>query len=63
MTSKPGQQGIAIQTLINIPRSKGDQIMKFGQLIEYNLRNIFLKNYTQNVAEKLFPDSFLQNKN
>ena len=48
MTSKPGQQGIAIQTLINIPRSKGDQIMKFGQLIEYNLRNIFLeKLYTK----------------
>ena len=48
MTSKPGQQGIAIQTLINIPTSKGDQIMKFGQLIEYNLRNIFLeKSYTK----------------
>ena len=48
MTSKPGQQGIAIQTLTNIPRSKDDQIMKFGELIEYNLRNIFLeKSYTK----------------
>ena len=37
--------------------------MKFGQLIEYNMRNIFLKkNHTQNVAEKLFPDPFLKNK-
>ena len=33
--------------------------MKFGQLIEYNLRNIFIeKPYT-----KLFPDSFLKNQN
>ena len=28
--------------------SKGNQTMKFGQLIEYNLRNIFLeKSYTK----------------
>ena len=32
--------------------------MKCGQLIEYNLRNI-----TQNVVEKLFPDTFLKNQN
>ena len=31
--------------------------MKFGQLIEYNLKNICnLKNHTQNVVEKLFTD-------
>ena len=31
--------------------------MKFGYLIEYNMRNIFLeKSYTQNVLEKLFSD-------
>ena len=24
--------------------------MKFGQLIEYNMKNIFLKNHTQNVG-------------
>ena len=29
-------------------RSKGNQTMKFGQLIEYNIRNIFLeKSYTK----------------
>ena len=29
-------------------RSKGNQTMKFGQLIEYNMRNIFLeKSYTK----------------
>ena len=37
--------------------------MKLGQLIEYNMRNIFLKNYTQNVVEKLIPDLFLKNQN
>ena len=25
--------------------------MKFGQFIEYNMRNTFGKNYTQNVVE------------
>ena len=37
--------------------------MKFGQLTEYNMRNIFLKNYTQNVMKKLFPDTFLKKQN
>ena len=34
--------------LPNIWRSKGNQTMKFGQLIECNMRNIFLeKSYTK----------------
>ena len=34
--------------LTNISRSKGNQVIKFGQLIEYNIRNIFLeKLYTK----------------
>ena len=37
--------------------------MKFGQLIDYNMRNIFLKNHTQNVVEKLFLDPFPKNQN
>ena len=36
--------------------------MEFSQLIEYNMRNIFLRNHTQNMAEKLFPDPFLKNQ-
>ena len=29
-------------------RSKGNQTMKFGQLLEYNMRNIFVeKSYTK----------------
>ena len=54
MTSKPGQQRIAIQTLINIPRSKGDQLMKFGLLIEYNLRKIIHKMWWRNNCQTLF---------
>ena len=43
-----GQQVVAIYTLPNISRSKGNQTMKFGQLITYNMRNIFLeKSYTK----------------
>ena len=41
MTSQPGLQKIAIHILPNISQSKGNQTMKFGQLIEYNKRNIF----------------------
>ena len=43
MPSKPGYQTIAIHILPNISRNKGNQRMKSGQLIEYNMRNIFLE--------------------
>ena len=43
MMSQPGLQTIAIQILPNISQSKDNQTIKFGQLIEYNKRNIFLK--------------------
>ena len=42
MTSQPDKQLIAIQILPNISGSKINQAMKFGQLIEYNKRNLFL---------------------
>ena len=34
---------IAIHILPNISQNKGNQTMKFGQLIECNMRNIFLE--------------------
>ena len=37
--------------------------MKFGQLTECDMRNIFLKNHTQNVVEKPVPDPFPKKKN
>ena len=43
MTSQSGKQAIATHILPNISRSKGDQRMKFSQLIECNMRNIFLE--------------------
>ena len=48
MTSHTGKQRDAIHILPNISRSKGNQTMKFDQLIECNMRNIFLeKSYTK----------------
>ena len=44
MRSQPGLQTITIHILPNISQSKGNQTMKFGQLIEYNKINIFLQN-------------------
>ena len=43
MTSQPGLQTIAIHIFFNISQNKDNQTMKFGQLIEYNKRNIFLE--------------------
>ena len=43
MTSQPGNQTIAIHTLPNISRSNGNQTTKISQLIECNMRNIFLE--------------------
>ena len=41
MTSQTGKQIIIIHILSNISRSTGYKAMKSGQLIEYNVRNIF----------------------
>ena len=44
----------------NISRSKGNQTMTIGQLIDYNMRNIFLeKSYTKSSAETA-PRTFSQ---
>ena len=48
LTSQSGKQTIVIHLMPNISRSKGNQEITFGQLIEYNMRNIFLeKSYEQ----------------
>ena len=43
MTSQHGKETITTHVLPNISRSKDNQAMKFGELIEYNMRNIFLE--------------------
>ena len=48
MTSQPGEQTVVTHILPNISRSKFNQTMKFDQLTECNMRNIFLeKSYTK----------------
>ena len=48
MMSQPRKQAIEMHVLPNISRSKDNQTMKLGYLIEYNMTNIFLeKSYTQ----------------
>ena len=43
MTSQSGKQTIAIHMLPNISRSNDKQTVKFTQLLEHNMRNIFLE--------------------
>ena len=56
MTSQTGWQTIAIDILPIILWSKDNEIMKPGQLINHNKRNICLKNCTEIEAVKLVPD-------
>ena len=58
MTPQIGPQIIKIHMLSNISRSKLNQAMNFDQLIEI----FFLKNHTQNVVEKLVPDTIIKKK-
>ena len=44
MTSQTGPQIITVHILSNISRSKDKQAMEFGQLVKYNVRNIFFEN-------------------
>ena len=41
--SQAGKQTTAVHILPDISRSKGNQTIKLGQLIKFNMRNIFLK--------------------
>ena len=43
MWSQTEQQISTIHILSNIPRGKGNQMIKFGQLVEYNVANDFLE--------------------
>ena len=57
MTSQTEQQTIHI--FPNISRSKDNKKMKIGQLIEYNMRKLFLKYHAQNEVGKLVLDPFI----
>ena len=62
MTSQIANQTIAIHILPNTSRLKGNQIINFDQLIEYKMRNIFLKSHTENLVEQLLQDSYIKIK-
>ena len=63
MMSHPGKQTITIHILFNILRSAGKKTVKFGQLIDNSMRNIFLeKSYIKCDGETI-PDPFLKNQN
>ena len=58
MTSQPGYQTIAIHILPNIARSKSNQAMKFGQLIEYNMINLSVRKPCTKCARKTISRPF-----
>ena len=63
MTSHTGTQTVTIRILSDISRSKTNYAMKFGQLIEYNMRNIFLEKWCTKCDGEISPDPFLKNRN
>ena len=60
MISQPGEQLTPIQILHKISKYNSNQAMKFDQLIEYNIRNLFLEKLYTACGEKRFPEPFLQ---
>ena len=64
MTSQTRKQIITIHIMPNISRSKDNWTMKSGQLIKYDMRNIFLeKSYTKCGGETSATYPFLKNQN
>ena len=58
MTSQPGKHTITMHILPNMSRSRGNQTMKFGQLIEFNIRNIFLEKPYKKCGGETIPRLF-----
>ena len=53
MMQQPCEQTVVIHILANISRSKGSQTMKLGYLIDYNLKNIFIKKLNTKYCRKI----------
>ena len=52
MTPHPGKQTVTLPILLNLSQSKGNQTLKFGQVMEYNQKIFFfLENHAENEAE------------
>ena len=63
MASFTEKQIITIHILPNISRSKSNQAVKFGQLIEYDMRYIFLGKLYAKRGGELSLDPFIKNQN
>ena len=46
--------------MINISRSKGNQVMEFDQLIEYNMRKSFIEKPCSKCGGETFPRPFFE---
>ena len=57
MTTQSGQQTIAVHMLTNVSRSKDNQVMKYGQVIEHNMWKMILKDHEKNILNNF--DVFL----
>ena len=62
MTIQPGQQIITIHILSNISRSKGNQTIKFGQLVECKMRNVILERSYTKCGGEASPRPFIEIK-
>ena len=60
---KPGLKTIATHLLSNIFGIKGNQTMKFGQLIEHNTGNIFVEKSYSKCAGETSPGPFSEKLN
>ena len=58
MAQQPGQQTTAIHILTNISRIKSNQAMKFGPLVKFNMRNIFLEKSYNKCGGETIPIPF-----
>ena len=58
MASQTRQQTMSINIKPTISQSKDIKTMKYGQLMEYNMRNGFFQNHAENVGKRLVPDLF-----
>ena len=60
MTSQPGKHTFPIQVLPNISKSKGIHTMKFGQLIDSNMKSIFFGKSNTKCDGEAIPRPFLK---
>ena len=63
MTSQSGTQTVTKIILSGISKTKGNRTMKFGHLIQHDVKKIFFfKNHAENEAERLVPGLFFSKK-